>query len=162
VSRFSIKCGSLDVSQPYGHPWPVTGIAFLNLTAICEPTVYKMWEPRRLTTLWAPRPSTVIALPSFYSLYKAPLNSVYQSNWNNRNLIYFWRMQLITNVQKTRDTNGKAPDLHLEGHGFEARPRHWSVTQYVKQRYRTLQLKRRMNPMEVNSRCVLTTVRRST
>jgi hypothetical protein len=24
-----------------------------NLTAICEPTVYKMWEPRRLTTLWA-------------------------------------------------------------------------------------------------------------
>jgi hypothetical protein len=24
-----------------------------NLIAICEPTVYKMWEPRRLTTLWA-------------------------------------------------------------------------------------------------------------
>jgi hypothetical protein len=24
-----------------------------NLTAICEPTVKKMWEPRRLTTLWA-------------------------------------------------------------------------------------------------------------
>jgi hypothetical protein len=24
-----------------------------NLTAICEPTVYKMWEPRRLKTLWA-------------------------------------------------------------------------------------------------------------
>jgi hypothetical protein len=24
-----------------------------NLTAICEPTVQKMWEPRRLTTLWA-------------------------------------------------------------------------------------------------------------
>jgi hypothetical protein len=23
------------------------------LTAICEPIVYKMWEPRRLTTLWA-------------------------------------------------------------------------------------------------------------
>jgi hypothetical protein len=22
-----------------------------NLTAICEPTVYKMWEPRRLTTI---------------------------------------------------------------------------------------------------------------
>jgi hypothetical protein len=22
-----------------------------NLTAICEPIVYKMWEPRRLTTL---------------------------------------------------------------------------------------------------------------
>jgi hypothetical protein len=24
-----------------------------NLTAFCEPIVYKMWEPRRLTTLWA-------------------------------------------------------------------------------------------------------------
>jgi hypothetical protein len=24
-----------------------------NLTAICEPTVWKMWEPRRLTTPWA-------------------------------------------------------------------------------------------------------------
>jgi hypothetical protein len=24
-----------------------------DLTAICEPIVYKMWDPRRLTTLWA-------------------------------------------------------------------------------------------------------------
>jgi hypothetical protein len=24
-----------------------------NLTVICEPIVQKMWEPRRLTTLWA-------------------------------------------------------------------------------------------------------------
>jgi hypothetical protein len=24
-----------------------------NLTAICEATVYKMWQPRSLTTLWA-------------------------------------------------------------------------------------------------------------
>jgi hypothetical protein len=24
-----------------------------NLTAICEPIVYELWEPRRLTTLWA-------------------------------------------------------------------------------------------------------------
>jgi hypothetical protein len=24
-----------------------------NLTAICEPIVKKIWEPRRLTTLWA-------------------------------------------------------------------------------------------------------------
>jgi hypothetical protein len=45
---------------------PVTGMSTRNLpggkgrpareadlTAICEPTVYKMWQPRRLTTLWA-------------------------------------------------------------------------------------------------------------
>jgi hypothetical protein len=24
-----------------------------NFTAICEPIVYKMWEPQYLTTLWA-------------------------------------------------------------------------------------------------------------
>jgi hypothetical protein len=28
-----------------------------NLTGICEPIVYKMWEPWRLTTLWASRTS---------------------------------------------------------------------------------------------------------
>jgi hypothetical protein len=27
-----------------------------NLTANCEPIVSKMWEPRRLTTLWASTP----------------------------------------------------------------------------------------------------------
>jgi hypothetical protein len=33
-----------------------------NLTAICEPIVQKMWDPRRLTTLW---PSTASYRDSF-------------------------------------------------------------------------------------------------
>jgi hypothetical protein len=37
-----------------------------NLTAICEPTVWKMWKPRHLATLGLPRPVTGIALPLFF------------------------------------------------------------------------------------------------
>jgi hypothetical protein len=35
-----------------GGKWRPARKAY-NLTAICEPTVHEMWEPRRLTTLWA-------------------------------------------------------------------------------------------------------------
>jgi hypothetical protein len=38
-------------SLPEGKGWLAPNAD--NLTAICEPTVWKMWEPRRLTTLWA-------------------------------------------------------------------------------------------------------------
>jgi hypothetical protein len=34
-----------------------------NLSANCEPIVWKMWEPRRLTTLWASTTCYGIALP---------------------------------------------------------------------------------------------------
>jgi hypothetical protein len=35
-----------------------------NLTAICEPIVYKIWEHLRLTTRWVSAAFTGIALPS--------------------------------------------------------------------------------------------------
>jgi hypothetical protein len=37
-----------------------------NLTAIYEPVIWKMWEPRRLTTLWA---STAYYRDSFTLVY---------------------------------------------------------------------------------------------
>jgi hypothetical protein len=39
------------MNLPGGKGWPTRKAD--NLIAICEPIVYKMWEPRRLTTLWA-------------------------------------------------------------------------------------------------------------
>jgi hypothetical protein len=47
---------------PGGKGWPARKAD--SLTAICEPIVYKkMWEPRRLTTVWA---STACYRDSFY------------------------------------------------------------------------------------------------
>jgi hypothetical protein len=37
-----------------------------SLTAVCEPIVWKMWKPRRLTTLWA---STACYRDSFTFFY---------------------------------------------------------------------------------------------
>jgi hypothetical protein len=52
-----------------------------NLTAICEPIVWKMWEPRRLTTPWV---STVCYRDSFtfYTFYTYNENGS-QDPWSN-------------------------------------------------------------------------------
>jgi hypothetical protein len=39
-----------------------------NLTIICEPVFYTMWDPQHLTTLLAPWPVTEIALLLLYIL----------------------------------------------------------------------------------------------
>jgi hypothetical protein len=36
---------------PGGKEWPASKADIL--AAICEPIVWKMWEPQHLTTLWA-------------------------------------------------------------------------------------------------------------
>jgi hypothetical protein len=43
VSQLFRKSGSLDLSQPYGHPWPVTGITLLFFTFIYWPQYYILW-----------------------------------------------------------------------------------------------------------------------
>jgi hypothetical protein len=51
-----------------------------NLTAFCEPVVYKMWELRRLTTLWH---VTEIALP-FFLMTGSLLNSCVSTQRSSR------------------------------------------------------------------------------
>jgi hypothetical protein len=51
-----------------------------NLTAICEPIVYKMWEPRRLTILWVStacyRDNFTFFFLLFYTPYSDTLTGV--------------------------------------------------------------------------------------
>jgi hypothetical protein len=50
-----------------GKGWPALEAG--NLIAICEQIVYKMWEPRYLTTLWASQPETGIVLYFIFFLF---------------------------------------------------------------------------------------------
>jgi hypothetical protein len=48
-----------------------------NLTAICEPIVYKMWEPRSLTTLWT---STACYTDGFTFFFLISCGNKYRPN----------------------------------------------------------------------------------
>jgi hypothetical protein len=83
---------------PGGKGWPARKAD--NLTAICEPIVKKIWELRRLTTLWA---STACYRDSFTSLpMLRDFNVEFHSFTDLQNINYvtainsFIRAKLIT------------------------------------------------------------------
>jgi hypothetical protein len=74
VGRLSRKCGSFDISQSYGHPQPITGIALLFLYV---DDVHSSQE----THLWA---STACYGDSFTSLYVYDVHSSQETHlWSS-------------------------------------------------------------------------------
>jgi hypothetical protein len=59
-----------------------------NITAICEPIVWKMWEPRRLTALWAFTACYGIALLLVF--YRVDHFSVLTVNFNSHSSAPKW------------------------------------------------------------------------
>jgi hypothetical protein len=72
---------------PGGKGWPAHKAD--NLTTICEPTVYKMWEPQHLTALWVSTAHyrdtfTLPTLPPLTSVCCFPLLLLTAENYTKR------------------------------------------------------------------------------
>jgi hypothetical protein len=69
-----------------------------NLTAICEPTVWKMWEPRHLETLWA----CMVCYRDSFTFFFGYIISELQSTKKIQKYILMWNTQ-HTNMSDYKD-----------------------------------------------------------
>jgi hypothetical protein len=77
VSQLSRKCGTLNVSQPYGLSWPVTGIALLFFFTYC------------CTGRWSLKARCTVCCRSNEGLRLHCISSL-GSHWNNLILTVLW------------------------------------------------------------------------
>jgi hypothetical protein len=79
------EMSTMDIPGGKGRPARKTD----NLTVICEPIVYKMWEPRRFTTLWAStacyRDSFTFTMDNIIFFF---FNFTLHSFWNTLSYVY--------------------------------------------------------------------------